>query len=140
MPSECNNSPWTIEVTLSNGGTTTYNCDNIGNFCVTPGAGTELYNDKTASQACCVCGGSLEHSVSPSSFPSDEPSQSPSGCVNYPKNAPDSWTTNDGSYTCASFSPGTNCAIVETLGTGDKTASDACCNCGGGDHIATAGS
>jgi len=139
MPSACNSSPWTVDVALSGGGTTTYNCDNIGSFCTEEGVGTQVDNDKTASQACCVCGGSLEHTVVPSMSPSNEPSQSPSGCVNYPKADSSSWTTTDDGtvYVCNDFAPDSNCAIIETPGTDGKTATEACCNCGGGDHVAT---
>lgn len=129
-----------MNVDIPGGSPTTYNCDNIGSFCATASVGQQLYNDKTASQACCTCGGSLQHSVSPSSLPSDEPSTSPSSCENYPKSNPASWTVDHDliTYTCASFAPNTNCAIIYTQGTDGKTASLACCNCGGGNHVATA--
>jgi len=130
-----------VDYVLPDETTTEYNCDNIGSFCTVDGVGTELHLDKTASQACCSCGGSLQQSVSPSLMPSIEPSSGPSECINYPESDPTSWEVVHSSttYTCAFFEdPGTNCAAFYTLGTDDKTASQACCNCGGGNHVATA--
>jgi hypothetical protein len=145
-PSACVDSYWEVDFEISPGVTTKITCSNIGSFCTTDGIGTVYYNGKNASESCCICGGSLQFSVAPSFAPSLMPSSNPSDCVNYPRSNPNSWTTthdinSDGTpevYTCASFVDGQNCDPISTPGTDGKTASEACCACGGGNHVATA--
>ena len=96
-------------------------------FCTTT-IGNFISNDKTASDACCVCGGSIMQTVEPSLTPSIEPSQQPSDCLDV-----DGWTVTFESitFTCASFEPGSSCTLLIEEYNG-YTATQACCACGGG--------
>lgn len=146
QPSVCVDFYWEVDFEISPGVTTKITCSNIGSFCTTDGIGTVYYNGRNAAESCCICGGSERYSAPPSVTPSIVPSQMPSECTNYPLSDPTSWTTShdingDGIfeiYTCASFVDGQNCDPISTPGTDLKTASQACCACGGGNHIATA--
>lgn len=140
MPSICVDSAWSIQKPTGEGDETEeINCSNIGSseLCTDPNWGGQLSNDKTASEACCSCGGSQMKSVSPSSIPSSEPSFQPSECEDYQSNngggVGAQWQVEqDGvTLTCASFKEGFPCGLVTEEDNG-ISASEACCACGGG--------
>ena len=141
VPSICVDSAWSIQKSTGQGDETEeINCSNIGSseeVCTDPEWGGQLSNDKTASEACCSCGGSQMKSVSPSSIPSSEPSFQPSECDDYQSNNGNAsaaqWSVQqDGiNFTCDSFKEGFPCALVTEEDNG-ISASEACCACGGG--------
>ncbi|GFH60399.1 hypothetical protein CTEN210_16875 [Chaetoceros tenuissimus] len=139
VPTACVNSPWSVQASTPSG-TLTVDCDSLlVGLCTDPTVGGLLSNDKTASEACCICGGTQEKTITPSSAPSLIPSEEPSACVDYVGTG-GAWTVTQSSvvYTCDSFSPGSACGLVYTAGTDGYTASQACCDCGGGTHVINA--
>ncbi|GFH47766.1 predicted protein [Chaetoceros tenuissimus] len=152
-PSSCVDNPsWAI--TLSNG--VIVDCTNIGetgNWCTSSTYGGQIVNGLTASQACCVCGGSILFSNAPSVMsespsistspstlpslslsPSGQPSQSPSECADNPI-----WSieieVDDVMTTINCGNIGSNAAFCEASNVGRVvvngfTAEDACCVCG----------
>ena len=151
-PSVCVDNPsWTLTVNE-----VTVDCTNIGveNWCTNPNYGAQVVNGLTASQACCVCGGSILFSNAPSVLsespsvstspsilpslslsPSSQPSQSPSECADNPVwsieidiGEPEMTTIDCGNI-------GSNAGFCETPSVGGVevngfTAVDACCVCG----------
>lgn len=75
--------------------------------------------DKIISEACCICGGSIDITIAPSDQPSDQPSEQPSECNNKP-----SWQA--GSFACADFSSLTSCNLVSAADSDGHTNAQAC--------------
>jgi len=93
------------------------------------------YEGKVTFDACCVCGGGIHHSTSPSNSPfSEEPSSNPSQCLDE-----DGWAVGGDSIftglTCKQIDIGENwCkAIMAETGhaSAGKSVNEACCVCGG---------
>ena len=109
------------------------NCAFIEGTSVLCGLDTIGSNGKTAKEACCVCGGGLQTSVSPSVSLSLIPSSAPSQCEDVPN-----WKTSE-----ANGDPRLSCSDIRTncIGLGGilddngVSGNDACCGCGGGTHI-----
>ena len=128
QPSVCVDDPnWIYPVPM--GGTLT--CSDSTFVCVDATVAAFRVNDKTSAEACCGCGGSIYVSVPPSLSPSSEPSSRPSDCLDVV-----GWsTTHSGvTYDCTDMTSSGVCTLVTTAGTGGYTASQACCNCSGGQH------
>uniref|UniRef100_A0A7S3QC54 Uncharacterized protein n=1 Tax=Chaetoceros debilis TaxID=122233 RepID=A0A7S3QC54_9STRA len=103
------------------------------------------YGGKSISEACCECGGGDHQTIFPSLSPSASPSltsspsfvvvpsESPSTCSDEP-----GWTftADDEELNLGCDALQENlCSVVEHIIFGLKTASAACCVCGGGDHV-----
>ena len=113
-------------------------------------------NGKSISEACCYCGGSDYQTIYPSKapsstpslssvpsihptgsdqHPSEHPSNQPTGCVDFPD-----WYFNiDTGLGCddLAIAPDSLCVTFGDIDYNGRTASLACCVCGGGDHFST---
>ncbi|CAB9526035.1 metalloproteinase dpy-31 [Seminavis robusta] len=115
-------------------------CDFYGedDNCVLFGDDYVGVSNKTASEACCACGGGFD----PSTNPRGQPSQinatdagHPLDCLDNPPN----WIDSAGDD-CLWYEAGNNCVLYGSYNAGQDghTASEACCVCGGGITTAVA--
>lgn len=136
-PTVCAEEPGWI---VSGPGIVSFTCNDIGTnlaFCDLLEAPEFMYNRKTIKEACCKCGGSTLHTSLPSISPSPTKTQVP---TSFPSSAPTkcedepaaNWTLS-GIITCAVVNSG-NCNTFTGSNNG-KTVNQACCACGGGQHV-----
>ena len=89
-------------------------------------------NDTTSNEACCVCGGG-NHVMTTPTDPSTSPSESPTQCVDEPN-----WYWDvENSYGCSTVT-NSFCGDLDQRWYNGKNAMLACCECGGGKHVALA--
>lgn len=105
--------------------------ENNTNLCINNIFANTAYNGKTVRDACCICGGTINSSVSPTSTPSTIPSASPSTCESVP-----GWNING--FDCGFFdnSPSLCTLSIVEDDVYEYTAAVACCACGGGKSFA----
>ncbi len=136
-PSDCLDDTEWVVTTASNDEIKCAHLSNPG-ICKTVDA-LGSHNGKVVSEACCVCGGSQYTLVAPSSVPStslapsDMPTNRPSECFDEPD-----WMTGEpGPLPCSAFTKDSKwCGMyVSRIGKDGKNVNEACCACGGGQHM-----